>query len=133
MDWKAHATLISRHKTPKERIHILKGIYGQQPAKRRLHLINEQKKEDQREQTNSLYPLCQRNEESQNYIFQCPQIRTHNFRIKSLQSLNGYHQRRNTFSPVTKLLTKNLHHWMETLPQKPVTVTQIQTDFLTPT
>ena len=86
IDWNAHNTLLSKHKTPKDRIHILKGIHRWRPTKQRLSLINGQKKDDQKEQINNTCPLCQRNEETQNHIYQCPQLCAHNFRMKTLQA-----------------------------------------------
>ena len=121
IDWNSHHTLISKHKTPKDRIHILKGIHGWRPTKRRLHIINKQTKEDQREQICNKCPLCKKNEETQNHIYQCTKMNAHNFRIKTLQNLTRYCQRRNTHPAVTKVLITNLHHWMENIQYKKTT------------
>jgi len=89
-----HYTLIKKNKSPKDRIHILKGIHGWQPTKLRLHTINKQKPITQQELSSSLYTLCMTNKETQNHIFQCPQLCAHNFRIKSLQSITNYCHRK---------------------------------------
>ena len=54
INWEAHATTVRVHKTPKERIQIMKSIHGWRPTKSRLFIINEQKKIEKRENLTSL-------------------------------------------------------------------------------
>ena len=48
-------------------------IHGWQPTKLHLYQINEQKRPEKREDVPSLFLLCQRHEEFQQYTYQHPQ------------------------------------------------------------
>ena len=132
INWEAHATSVRRHKTPKERIQIMKSIHGWRPTKSRLFKINEQKKLEKRENISNLCPLCQRQEETQEHVFKCTQQCVHDHRIKCLNDLRTYCYKKNTFPPVTTILIKNLHHWMENLTIVPMTTNQIIKQFKVP-
>ena len=84
INWKAHRTLIHKHKTPKDRVQILKGIHGWRPTKHRLHVINKKRKTNQQEDTTDLCLLCKQHQETQQHIFQCSQKHERINRIKGL-------------------------------------------------
>ena len=118
--------MLRKHNTPKDRIQIIKGIHGWRPTKRRLHVINKKRKTTQQEDTTDLCPLCKEHQETQNHIFQCPQKQARINRTKGLRQIKTYCQTRDTFPPVTDIITKNLQKWMNTEtipPQTDITIT----------
>ena len=108
---------------------MLKGIHGWRPTKQRLHVINKQRRLEQRTSTQSDCLLYQRHDETQKHMYQCSHENSHNFRIKCLQQITNYCRPKHTFPPVTKIITKYLHHWMENLPTQKTIPQQLEDEY----